>query len=214
MKTESNIYASSTFQAFCAIEQGDFREKIRFCKEHRREIENLPLDEYVRLLDAYGEALFETGRYFRHIQVADELIMLSMEQNIIYVGEKDLYFDTLFQKAASYYNLRKTPEAIHILRQLLGIQPNNESVRLFLINCYVRQGSTRLGQLRKLCVIAILASALIIAVELLLIRPYFPAAAEPVEATRNTLFLGGAIILISGEIWVRYRAVAAMMKHR
>ena len=212
MKTESNIYTSSTFQAFCSIEKGDFKEKIRFCHRHMKEINNLPLEEYVKLLDSYGEALFETGRYLKHIEVADELVELSMEHNIVYLGEKDLYFDTLFQKAASCFNLHKTEEAIYILEQLQGMQPDNESARLFLINCYVRQGASRLSNLRKWSVVAILASAGIIAVELILIRPLVPSLTDIVEAGRNVLFLGGAVTLVTGEVWVRFRAVMKMMR--
>lgn len=207
MSTKSNIYASSTFQAFCAIEQGDYREKIRFCAINRREINNLPLEEYVRVLSSYGEALFETGRYVKHLRVADELIELSITHNIVEVDDRDLYFDTLFQKAASYYNIRSTDKAIHILRELAGMQPENESVRLFLINCYIRTGSAKLTNLRKWSVIMILASAGIIAFELLIVRPFLPEATGAVEATRNSLFLGGAVVLLSGEAWVRYKAI-------
>ena len=214
MNTQPNIYGSSTLQAFCSIDKGAHREKIRFFNSNRADIHNLPLDEYVLVLDGYAVALFETGRYHKYLRVADELIRLSMEYNIVYLDEKDLYFDTLFQKAASYYNLRRTDKAILILRQLMAIQPDNESVRLFLINCYVRKGASRITTIRKWCVVAIMASAGIIAIELLLIRPFVEAAVTPVELTRNTLFLTSALTLLGAELWVRYRAVMSMIRDR
>lgn len=210
MSADSTIYTSTAYQAFFAIDPGEFKEKIRFIDRNRMILDSLTLSEYVEVMDAFAEALFETGRYERHLAVADELIALSIEHNISRVGDRDLYFETLFQKAASLYNLERTEEAVHILQELIKMDPHHESARLFLINCHVRKHSALLARVRSASAVCILASAIVIAIELLLVRPTWPAIVSFVEMGRNTLFIGGTGLLIAGELWVRYKAVGRM----
>ena len=195
-----------------SIDAGEYKQKIRFVSMHRQDLRALPLLEYVHVMDGYAEALFEMGNYERHLRIADHIIELSIVNNIIDIGDKDIYFETLFQKAASYYNLNKTDEAIHILVELLKMKPRNESCRLFLINCFVRQQSKVLNLIRRISIVAIMASAMIIAVELLLIRTVFPDMTQYFEPMRNTLFIAGASSLIVGELAVRYKAVSRMLQ--
>jgi tetratricopeptide (TPR) repeat protein len=214
VKTESPAYTDATFKEFLAIESGEYKKKVRFVALNREKLNALSLLAYVRVMNEYAEALFELGRFRTHIEVADELIELSIIHNVTHVGEKDLYQETLFQKAASLYNLKKLDQAIYILRELLRINPDNESARLFLVNCHVRQRDSTLQRSRKLSIVVILISVCIITVELLLIRPQFPAMTARVELTRNVMFLAGTAILLFGEIAVRYRAVSEMYRFR
>lgn len=209
MKTEST-YSHPTYKQFASIDAGEYREKIRFVNLHRGDLRSLPLKEYLMIMDGYAEALFEMGKYTSHIKVADHLIELSIQHNVFEINEKDLYFESLFQKAASLYNLGCCDEAIYILNELLGIQPDNESCRLFLVNCHVRKKAPLLRKIRKVSLAILLASAVVIAIELLLVQSFWPALLEPVELTRNMLFLGGAGLLIVGEVGVRYKAVSKM----
>ncbi|MDX1478230.1 MAG: hypothetical protein R3301_11035 [Saprospiraceae bacterium] len=213
MKADSTIQSSTAYQAFFAIDEGEFKEKIKFINRHRASIATLTLDEYVEIMDAYAEALFETGRFHKHLVIADELIELSIMHNIRQVAGKDLYFETLFQKAASLYNLNRIPTAIHILQELMRMHPDHESTRLFLINCYVRQQHRVHSLIRRVSIAGILAAATFIALELLVVRPFIPEATGVLETTRNALFIGGVGTLLAGELWVRYRAVARMYKH-
>jgi len=213
VKTDSTSYGHPTYKQFASIDSGEYREKIRFVNIHRSDLKSLPLKEYLFVMDGYAEALFEMGRYAAHIKVADHLIELSIQHNIFTLGEKDLYYESLFQKAASLYNLEQCDEAIYILKELLKIDPENESCRLFLVNCHVRNQASLLRRVRKVSLGVLLASAVVIAIELLLIRPLFPELTQPIEVTRNSLFLSGAVLLIFGEIGVRYRAVSRMYDH-
>ena len=195
-----------------SIDAGEYKEKIRFVSMHRQDLKALPLLEYVRVMDGYAEALFEMGNYQRHIRIADHIIELAIGNNIMEVDGKDIYFEALFQKAASLYNLHRTEETVHILCELLKMQPRNESCRLFLINCFVRKHADLLNRIRRISVVAIMASAMIIAVELLLIRTLFPDLTQYIEPIRNSLFVAGASALIIGELTVRYKAVSNMLR--
>ena len=212
MKPTSELQ-STAYQAFFSIDQGEYKEKIKFADKYRQVINKLELNEYADIIDAYAEALFETGQFESHIEVANHIAELAIIHNIREVNGKDLYFETLFQKAASLYNLERNSEAIHVLKELLLINPKHESCRLFLINCHVRDQQARQRQTRKASMILILLSAIVISVELLVIRPFFTNLTVAVELARNTIFVAGVLILIVGEIWVRYNAVSRMYDH-
>lgn len=212
MNTDSTTYSSSAYQAFFSIDPGEYKEKIRFMDRYRSALDTLTLDEYVEIMDAYAEALFETGRYQKHLDVADQLIELVIRNNISSVGEKDLYFETLFQKAASLYNLERTDEAIHILQELLKMDPHHESTRLFLVNCHVRKHRPQLRRIRSISIVSILLSAIVIVFELFIVRPMLDSWTPFVELARNSMFISGTVFLICGELWVRYRAVSRMYR--
>jgi tetratricopeptide (TPR) repeat protein len=159
-------------------------------------------------MDSYADALFETGKYKEHIKLADHIAELAMEYNLDQINGRDLYFETLFQKAASLYNLDRLQEAIFILRELIKIDPKHDSTRLFLINCHVEQQKHKLHTLRSISMVLILSSAIVIALELLVMRSFFPQLVRETEIVRNTLFILGASILVVGELWVRYHAVS------
>lgn len=210
MKAESTAYSDATYKEFLAIESGEYKEKVLFVDLNRDRLNALSLEGYVRVMNAYAEALFELGKFAAHVEVADELIEMSIVHNVRYVGAKNLYQETLFQKAASLYNLDKLDEAIYILRELLKINSDYESARLFLINCHIRQQESTVQTIRLVSIITILLSACVIAIEMLLVRPRFPEFTRDIELVRNLMFLSGIGILITGELVVRYRAVAKM----
>lgn len=198
---------SETYEAFLAIEAGAYREKIQYIEENFFMLPELPQYEYFDMLVLYGEALFETGEYHRQAKLADHILEMSIERNIVMHRGQDVYFETLFKKAASLHNLDKIEQAIHILKELIKINPDHESTKLFLINCMIRQKKPIVRPYRNVSLVLLLSSALVIAIELLVIKNFWPTWAPIVEIIRNGLFIIGVILLISGEVMVRYRAV-------
>jgi len=204
-----NPYAtrSETYEAFLAIEPAAYREKIQFIEENFFMLRELHGDEYFDMMVLYGEALFETGEYGRQAKLADHIIEMCMERNIIFHRGQDIYFETLFKKAASLHNLDQIDKAVHILKELIKMNPDHESTKLFLINCLIRQKKAIVRPYRSISLVLLMTSALVIAVELLLVNTLWPNWSSIVEIIRNGLFISGVILLIAGEMIVRYRAV-------
>ena len=132
---------------------------------------------------------------------------MSIARNIVLHREQDIYFETLFKKAASLHNLDKIEPAVHILRELIKINPDHESTKLFLINCIIRQKKSMVRPYRNISLLMLMSSALIIAIELILVRRLWPTWISIIELVRNGLFIGGVLLLVTGEVLVRYRAV-------
>lgn len=203
------LYAqySETYEAFLAIEQTAYKEKIEYIEENFFMLRELDADEYFDLMVLFAEALFETGEYSRQAKLADHIIEMSIERNIIMHRGEDVYFETLFKKAASLHNLEKIEQAIHILKELLKINPDHESTKLFLINCIIRQKKSTIKPYRNASLILLLASAFVIGFELIFVRTMWPGWTTVIEIIRNGLFISGVILLIAGEVMVRYKAV-------
>jgi tetratricopeptide (TPR) repeat protein len=198
---------SETYEGFLAIEAGAYKEKIQYIEENFFMLRELDAEEYFDMMVLYGEALFEAGEYARQAKLADHIVEMSIERNIVMHREQDVYFETLFKKAASLHNLDKIDPAVHILKELIKINPDHESTKLFLINCIIRQKKPTVRPYRNISLVLLLSSALIIAVELIIVRRVWPSWTSIVEMVRNGLFISGVILLIAGEVMVRYRAV-------
>jgi tetratricopeptide (TPR) repeat protein len=198
---------SETYDAFLAIDQYAYKEKIQFIEENIFMLRDLDAGAYFDMMVLYGEALFETGEYARQAKLADHIIEMSIARNIIMHRDQDVYFETLFKKAASLHNLDQIEGAIHILKELVKINPDHEASKLFLINCFIRQKKSMVRPYRNLSLVLLLMSALVIAFELILVRRLWPSWTMIIEMVRNGLFIAGVVLLIAGEVVVRYRAV-------
>lgn len=204
-----SMYAhrSETYEAFLAIEETAYKEKIQYIEENFFMLRQLDAGEYFDMMVLYGESLFDAGEYARQAKLADHIVEMSIERNIIRHREQDVYFETLFKKAASLHNLDKIDQAVHILKELVKINPDHESTKLFLINCIIRQKKPLVRPYRNVSLILLLSSAMLIAMELILVRRLWPSWTMIIEMIRNGLFISGVILLIAGEVMVRYRAV-------
>ena len=203
------LYAehSETYEAFLAIELNAYKEKIAYIEENFFMLRELDADEYFDMMVLYAEALFETGEYSRHAKLADHILEMSIERNIVIHRDQDVYFETLFKKAAALHNLDKIEQAIHILKELLKINPDHESTKLFLINCIIRQKKSSIRPYRNISLFLLLLSAVVICFELLVVRKFWPGWESVIEIVRNGLFICGVILLVAGEVMVRYKAV-------
>ncbi|MEO6132512.1 MAG: tetratricopeptide repeat protein [Saprospiraceae bacterium] len=207
MKAPLYTDRSETYEAFLAIEPAAYKEKIQYIEENFFMLRELDADEYFDMMVLYAEALFETSEYSRQAKLADHILEMSIERNIVMHRGQDIYFETLFKKAASLHNLDKVDQAVHILKELLKIDPDHESSKLFLINCLIRQKKYTVRPYRNISLVLLLLSACVIAFELLFVRRLWPTWFSIIEMIRNGLFITGVILLTAGEVIVRYRAV-------
>ncbi len=189
-------YHSALYRDFASLKDRRAGAIIRFFEQHESEIRQLDFDEYFEMLTAYCDALFEAGAYAEHRLVADEVIAGVIEANIGVYDGKDLFFHTLFRKAASCYHVRHFAEAEHILRELLKISPNDKLTRRFLHRCLFRQYPPWIQKARAVAIFLILWSVLVTVVELLWIRAFYPQWVALFESVRYGLVLAAVGVLL------------------
>lgn len=198
-------YHSKIYRDFKAIAATEYRAVVRYFEENEKEICGLDFEEYFELLAAYTHALFEIGAYSKHLLMAPVVIEASIENNIHYYKGEDIYFKTLFQKAASFFNLHEYQKAAHILRELIKIDPYHSDSVAFLKKCERRQRPKLVRNTRAAAMFIFLISALVISFEVLFVRPFYKNFFDEVELLRTALFALGWLCLLSGELMSWWR---------
>jgi tetratricopeptide (TPR) repeat protein len=209
---QPQTYYSQLYQNFRAIEAGEFRKLVHFYERNEKEILKLEFQEYFELLVTYTNALFEIAAYQRHLLMADVVIEISFMENITEIGGQEIFRSTLFQKAASYYNLVDFPKAIHVLTELIKIEPNDHEVAEFLERCIRKSRPQLIRHTRAIAIFLFLATALIISVEALIVRNFYLDYVSLFELTRNCTLILGVFILVTGALAQRLRAKSEVVK--
>ena len=201
----TSTYYSKIYRGFKEIESHEYLSLVRYYEAYENEIKQLGFTEFFELLVTYTEALFEVGAYRNHCSMVDIAIEISIVNNIKFYNKKDIYYELLFKKAASCYNLLKYNEAEHILRELIKIDPQNDLSIRFLNKCLHQKKPKFVRSAQAISIILFLLAALLISIELIVVRPLFEASTHIVELTRNSLFLTGVLILAGSEAAYRFK---------
>ena len=122
---KKQAHTSKVFSDFKTIDHRDAKAVIRFYHQNKENIHELRFYEAFVLQLHYTSALHYIGEYEKHIYEADNIIYLSIDNNIQFYQGEDIYQKTLFQKAQSYYFLERFDKAQHIYLELIKIEPNN-----------------------------------------------------------------------------------------
>ena len=194
----TNLYAH-----FKEVGGHSFRSVVQFWNAHEKEIQQLPVQRYFEVLNEYGRALFELGKYKNYLNVAEEVIELSIEYNISHWEDKDIIRHILLKKAAAHYHLFETDRSEHLLKELLKLQPHHKTARMLLERCMMRKKRHQSQGWKAATVILMLSAAIVVAIELVIIRPYFESIATYFELSRNALFILGLAVWATGEIYHR-----------
>lgn len=200
----TSTYHSKLYRGFKEIEPNEYHSLVRYYEAYEEKIKQLEFSEFFELLILYTEALFEIGAYQNHSLMVDAAIEISVVNNIKFYNKKDIYFELLFKKAASCYNLMKYDEAEHILRELIKMDPYNSISIRFLNKCLLRKKSFFIRGAQALSVVFFLLAAMVISVELIIIRPLYEMHTSSFEFYRNSIFILGVFILGGSELISRF----------
>lgn len=192
-------YRLKLYRNFKAIEGADHYGVVRYYERFEDDIRSLDFEEYFDCTVTYANALFETGEHGKHIVMADHLLETVIMQNIETWGGEDIYAKLLFKKAASLFNLEDYPRAEHILRELVKIDPWDRLRVRFLRACLLRQRPTWMPRARAISLLFILLSAVGIAVEIFVVRPFFPDWLAAAQRIYFGFFAVGLLMLAGSE---------------
>ena len=205
MNIRSTPYYSRLYRDFQEIDATAYRRVVRFYEACKEQVDVLEFEECFDLQVTYCKALFETGAYQKHLAFADRVIEAAILNGIRRWNGADVYFNTLFDKAASHHNRLEFEAAEHILRELLKMQPDNEEVQVFLRRNARRKRSVLLQRSRAMSIGFFLLAAVVICVEMLFVRTLYPAYEPLVQVIRTALFAGGVLSMVGGDLLHRLR---------
>jgi len=201
-------YHSRVYRDFRELEAGDFLGVIRFFELYEEQILQLVFDEYFEILMGYCDALFEAGAYQKHILMGDVVIEQTIEHNIHFWGDKDVFRHFLFRKAAALYNVFEAEKAEYILKELIKMNPGDREAIFLYAKCRQRRYPGLINQFRAVSIVLFLATALIIAAEVLLVLPFYTPYSASLSAVRTGTFISAICAVFSGN------AVVALLARR
>ena len=206
MPESFETYTEEILSRFKEIDESAHRDIIVFYDRNKNHLLHLDLDAYLEIKISYGTALFETGRYLEFIPLCEDLLEEVIYHNIKFFHGEDIFQKLLFRKAAAFYQLLKFEEAEEILWQILRMDPYNAPATYLLKRCRVKSHSNFLRKAKAISIFLFLLSACIIAIELLIIRPFFDNYSLQVDVARTTIFFTGIFILVFSDGWHRLRS--------
>lgn len=207
MPVYRSAYHSRLYRDFKGIHPDAYRDIIRFYDENESDIRQLDFDEYFELLVIYVDALFDAGKYRKHLVMVDHVIELTIQRNIYRFQQRDLYRAMLLKKGLSLVRTHEFERAQHIFRELLRMNPRHTDVIRHLEESIHLAGSPGLHTSRALAIGSFFLSAILIGIEILLIRPFYEHLTPILEWSRNGLFVLGLSILYIG-YWLHRRRSA------
>jgi tetratricopeptide (TPR) repeat protein len=206
MSFQSQTYHSTVYRNFRNIDAAEFRRIVRFYERYEKDIAQLDFEESFELQVVYTHSLFEIGEYRKHLAMADKVVATSILQNVTAIHGQEVYHATLFRKAASHYNLQEYAPAKHILEELIKMNPYNALACRLLGRTLRDDKPTAIRHARAASIFLYLLSALVICLEVLVIKPFYGHYAVSIETLRNTIFFVGVLVLIGSELWHRWKA--------
>ena len=183
--------------------QSDAHQAVRrYFEKHEAAIRQLDQDEFFDIMVIYLDALFECGEYELFLERVDEGIAMAVDRHDFSPREEDLFHYFLYRKAAASFHMGKEDQCVHVLTELLKLDPSHELAPRFLIKCGIRSRRTIRQSFRAWSIGLFLSTVVVLVLETLWIRPFAGAWVRDVMLIRNLLFLAGWSVLLGGEAWL------------
>ena len=206
-------FRSSAYYHYFSIEKTSFRERVRYYESHLKEINSLPLEEYVELKSDYVFALFELGKYHKFLIHVDEMVETVIMENIYLVDGRNVYEDLLFNKAACKYNLKQYDQAIYICKELIKINPSHKLAQRLYRKSLKEKGINWYEINKAIAIVFLLSAISVVMVELLVVDPFYETYSHHVKFFRKALLTASVGLLLFNECWVRYQCYRHVRQH-
>ena len=193
------------YRNFKALDSNDFHGIVRYFEQHEDGIRALDFDECFECTLAYTNALYETGQHGKHLVMCNHVLEIIIMQNIESRGGEYLYERMLHRKAASHYQLHEFEQAGHVWHELIKNDPADRLARRFLEKCLLQQKPGWLMKTRAAGVALSLLSAMVIAVELLIVKSFFEDCLFAFQIGHNVLLGAGVGSFAFGESWYAFQ---------
>ncbi|MTB52429.1 hypothetical protein [Lewinella sp. W8] len=199
---------SQLYRRLRDVDPRDYQRIIRMYEEKETEIGRLDVVEHFELTTYYVDALFHTGAYRQHQMMVDLVIQASIAHNIRRVPgiEPDVFHHLLFRKAASAYRLQDYDTAIYVAQELIRMCPEEEIYVRFLRAALFKEQKSTLQFGRASFIFCMLMTALVITLDLLVVKHFYPAGTEAMQWLTIDLWVIGLLLLVGSYGYAYFRA--------
>ena len=194
------------FDEFLAIEKENHQERIRYYERNRKDIVTLDFDAKIIIELKYAISLYEVEEYYSFLEKVDGLINIVISENIHELDDKDVFKELVYMKAEALHKTIDYYKAEHVYTEL--VRMDSEDVRFtygFKRNAYELL-KYKYKNINALSVLLFIVAAIIVGVELLMVRSFYPQLVFMVETVRNVLFFFGVGMIAFFEGYIRLRS--------
>lgn len=195
---------------YSRIEKTNYKAKVQFYEDRLSKIKELLTLERLEIQMDYTFALFELGKYYKCLDILDKLIEQVIRENIFVVDGEDAFQILLFKKSACHYNIGESTKSKHVLQELIKMDATNQTYKTLFKQCYRTEYKQEYRWMGGLVVGLFLLAAIIISIELLIVRPFYFESSEAVEITRNSIFVIAILVLAARE-YLFHRSLTKML---
>lgn len=195
MPTRKSAISSNVYVAFRSLPKKGWSEVVRLFENKREEITLLSIPKQLDILHMYVESLFELKGHRQIKEEVDQLIYLSLSEEIPVQVGRPYYEDALFWKANAAMHLMEYKESRHILEQLIRINPERKECARKLVKCMYWDKPGYISHFKACAVLLFFISALVIIIEILVIKSFYYNQLETVMLIRNILFMSALSIV-------------------
>lgn len=200
-----STHLNDIYYHYLLIEDKAYSEKINFVEEYYSYISKLDTVIRIEILYNYAVALFELGRFNQVISISSKLAETVIVENIKHIGELNIFEELLYLKGEAHLSKNETQKSLHVFSELIKMNSGKKKFKEALIQTNKQINMQETQKIRAICMSLFIGSGIIIALELLLIRPFYPEQISLVEITRNSMFVLGMVSYISYTLFEKYR---------
>ncbi len=212
MSLQPQTYHSQMYRNFRAIDRSEFRRLVRFYERYEKSILVLDFEEYFEMMVVYTQSLFEISEYRKHILMTDVIIKTSILENITHIRDEEIYKSTLFQKAASHYNLREYSKSKHVLCELLKMNPDDSLSVRFIGRVLRDDKPVYIHYTRAISIFLFLTAVILVCIQVRIVKPFYTLYDPIMDIFRNSVFGLGVMLLVGGELRHRWQVQVYIRK--
>ncbi len=195
MSAKNSIILNNVYYAFKEIPQKAWPDIIQYYESHVSEIKQMTQKQQIEMQYFYLEALFEVRDSKRLLEVSTPFIIQSLSDNIPADIGRGYYEDGLFWKAQTQIRLMKYDEAIHILQELVRMNPSQKSFqhKLWLALFYKKPKWVQIS--KAISILLFLTTAIVVLFEILIVNSFYNYYLKEIQLLRNVLFFFALLLV-------------------
>ncbi|MBP7821430.1 MAG: hypothetical protein KA010_00810 [Saprospiraceae bacterium] len=196
---------ASFYRDFLRIFPNAHRAFVNFFEENIQDINELPPDELFDIYLTYTDSLYNLEMYDKYIKYSEQILITSINSNSVQYQSEQLYENTLFRMAKAHYSLYQYHKCDHLLKELIRLDPTNDEAIELYRKSIIQQVPQYTYQIRAYSLYLFLLTAVIILIEICIIRQFYSEFTRAVELTRTITLFIGIVILILESLYRRWK---------
>jgi tetratricopeptide (TPR) repeat protein len=194
-------FQKDIYKDFKRIEVGALRTIVYYYEQYEQAIRDLDEEQYVEMTIDYAQALYQLQWHNRFVVIVDNVLELIIIHNVYTYQGENVFEKMLFQKAVSSIETKNYASGILVLQELLKINPNYPLAYKNVQKAFLFQYPVFFKTIRASIIVLSLFTALLIAVELLVVHNFYPTYQPIVEHLRIGLFLVVLFLFFGSIAW-------------